>query len=213
MKKYQLYACLGSGNCYKPWLAMQQLGISHQLHLVDVLKAEQKSPLFLSVNPLGVVPYLVTPSGAGIGESGAMLWHLCEDSPLMPTTREKRAQALQWMFFEQLKLEPFISPARFFTTILPEMADTRADDILLCQEQAQSSLSYLDAHLQSNHFMLGQDYSMTDIAVFGYTHVLQEAGLSLKAVPNVARWIDVVMETDGFIPLSQLGSSVLSDVA
>ncbi len=115
----KLYACLGSGNCFKPWLIMNQLGIPFELSLVDVLSGEQKLPGFLRINPLGVVPYLVTETGHGIGESNAMVWYLAEGSHLMPKRPEERAEALQWMFFEQSKLEPFISPARFFTTILP----------------------------------------------------------------------------------------------
>lgn len=154
---------------------MPQLGISNQLRLVNVLKREQKSPEFLSVNPLCLVPYLITPHGTGIGESNAMLWQLRKDGTLM--------------------------------------ADTCSNDILLWQRHARPSLMYWDAHLKGNRSMLSQDYSMIDIAVFGYTHVLRKAGLSLKSVPNLARWIDAVMETDSFVPLSQLGSTVLSDVA
>jgi len=87
----KLYACLGSGNCLKPWLAMHQLGQSFELTLVDVLKGEQKSPAYLEINPLGVVPYLVTETGNGIGESNAMLWYLAEGSHLMPADRAERA--------------------------------------------------------------------------------------------------------------------------
>ena len=83
----KLYACLGSGNCFKPWLAMNQLGTEFDLHLVDVLTGQQKSPDYLAVNPLGVVPYLVTGEGQGIGESNAMLWYLADATPLMPEPR------------------------------------------------------------------------------------------------------------------------------
>jgi len=210
---HKLYACLGSGNCFKPWLAMQQLGIPHDLHLIDVLQGEQKSEEYLAINPLGVVPYLQTDAGVGIGESGAMLWHLCEGSHLMPTTADDRAKALQWMFFEQSKLEPFISPARFFTTILPHMADARADDIGKWQEQAGPGLALLNTHLADHRFMLGDTYTLTDIAVFGYTHVVEEAGLSLGNLPHIARWIDAVAQTEGFQTLSTLGAAPTRAVA
>jgi len=213
MANYQLYACIGSGNCFKPWLAMQQLGIRFDLHLVDVLQGEQKQDAYLQINPLGVVPYLRTPSGSGIGESNAMLWHICENSPLMPATPEARALALQWMFFEQSKLEPFISPARFFTTILPNMAEARRADIHTWQAQAAPGLAFLDAHLAQKRFVLGDTYSVADIACFGYTHVLEEAGLSLQTLPHVARWIAAVQSTDRFAPLSALGAEPAKKVA
>ncbi|WP_299843894.1 glutathione S-transferase family protein [uncultured Roseovarius sp.] len=201
----KLYACLASGNCFKPWLAMHQLGQAFDLILVDVLKGEQKTPDYLNINPLGVVPYLETDAGFGIGESNAMLWFLAEDSPLMPSDRSERAEALQWMFFEQSKLEPFISPARFFTTILPEQRNDREADIAAWQASAEVGLFRLDAHLSGRKFMLKTGYSIADIAIFGYVHVLNEAGLSRNDYPAISRWIDDVTETDGFRPLAELG--------
>ena len=203
----RLYACLGSGNCYKPWLAMQQIGRPFDLALVDVLTGQQKSPDYLAVNPLGVVPYLVTPDGTGIGESNAMLWYVSEGTALMPQTAADRAQALQWMFFEQSKLEPLISPARYFTTILPHMADEKADAIRTWQQQACPGLDRLNAHLDGRGFMLDCGYCLADIAVFGYVHVMEEAGLPLSDYPAIAAWIGRVAGTQGFLPLSHLGRS------
>lgn len=200
-----LYACLGSGNCFKPWLAMTQLGQRFDLKLIDVLKGEQKSAEYLAINPLGVVPYLVTDAGSGIGESNAMLWYLAEGTELMPGNREERAEALQWMFFEQSKLEPFISPARFFTTILPQERDNRAADIAAWQDKARPGLARLNAHLETRSFMLASGYSIADIAVFGYVHVLEQAGLSMADTPAIADWIGRVSQTEGFRPLTDLG--------
>ena len=201
----RLYACLGSGNCFKPWLAMTQLGMPFEMTLVDVLKGEQKSEAYLNVNPLGVVPFLSVDEKLGIGESNAMLWFICEGSYLMPESAEERAEALQWMFFEQSKLEPFISPARFFTTILPELKASRAEDIMAWQSNAQPGLDRLNAHLEHRDFMLASGYSLTDIALFGYVHVLEEAGLNLNDFPAIKAWIDRVEATDAYKPLSSLG--------
>ncbi len=204
-----LFACLGSGNCYKPWLAMTQLGIPFDLELIDVLKGEQKSPEFLRINPLGVVPFLLTDAGQGIGESNAMLWYLADGTPLMPETKAGRAEALQWMFFEQSKLEPYISPARFFTTILPEESERRAVDIAQWQTAASVGLARLDAHLSGREFVLTEGYTIADIAVFGYVHVLEEAGLKLAHYPAIFRWIEAVRRTDGYRPLSELGDDLV----
>jgi glutathione S-transferase len=201
----RLYACTGSGNCFKPWLVIRQLDLPHQLVMIDVLRGEQKSPEYLAVNPLGVVPFLLTHSGARIGESNAMAWFLAENSPLMPARAEDRAEALQWMFFEQSRLEAFISPARFYTTILPHERHNRAADIAAWQARAKPGLTRLDDHLSQRAFILASGYSVADIAVFGYVHVLQEAGLSLSDLPNVERWIGEVTQTDGFRPLADLG--------
>ncbi len=202
-----LYACLGSGNCFKPWLALNQLRQRYDLALIDVLAGEQKSPVYLRINPLGVVPFMVTEDGTGLGESNAMLWYLADGTALMPTRAAARAEALQWMFFEQARLEPFISPARFFTTILPHERATRADDIAGWQSAARPGLDRLDTHLGTRDFILSEGYSIADIAVFGYVHTIEEAGLSLDDYPSIARWINDINATDGFVPLGALGQN------
>ena len=200
-----LYACLGSGNCFKPWLLAHQLGISLEVELVDVLNGEQKSEGFLAINPLGVVPYLSTRSGSGIGESNAMLWYLADGSDMIPDTAEERAEALQWMFFEQTKLEPFISPARFFTTIVPDQKDTRADDIATWCKTAKLGLMRLNDHLETREFMLASGYSIADIAIYGYVHLIEEAGLSFEYFPAIERWCHSVSQTTNYRPISELG--------
>jgi len=209
----QLYACLGSGNCYKPWLASKQLDIPLDVHLIDVLSGEQKSAEYLSINPLGVVPFFVTNTGISIGESNAMLWYLAEDTHLMPADPAMRAQALQWMFFEQTKLEPFISPARFFTTILPHLQDEKRTEIATWQTNAVPGLARLEQHLTTQNFMLPHGYSIADISLFGYVHVVSEAGFTLADYPSIAKWIDRVQATQNYQSLANLGHSQASLVA
>jgi glutathione S-transferase len=186
---------------------MHQLGMPINLELVDVLSGQQKSAAFLEINPLGVVPFMMTDDQKGIGESNAMLWFLAEETHLMPSDRAEKAEALQWMFFEQSKLEPYISPARFFTTILPDQKDVRAEEIANWQASAEPGLYRLDAHLSDRKFMLESGYGITDIAMFGYVHVLEEAGLSMAEFPSIRRWIEDVSRTDGYRPLSELGQN------
>lgn len=204
----KLYACLGSGNCFKPWLALNQLNISFETQLIDVLAGEQKSDTYLAINPLGVVPFLATGADHTIGESNAMLWYIAEGTHLAPQSREDRAEALQWMFFEQSKLEPFISPARFFTTILPGERENRATDIAQWQAAALPGLQILEKHLASREFMLSSGYTITDIAVFGYVHVMDEAGIAMHNYPAISRWADAVCKTDRFVPLATLGQKI-----
>lgn len=208
-----LYACLGSGNCLKPWLAMKQLDIPHRLQLIDVLNGDTRKAEYLSINPLGVVPYLRLDDGVGIGESNAMLWYLAENSWLMPATAEQRAIALQWMFFEQSKLEPFISPARFFTTILPDMKAERAEDIANWQSAAEPGLKMLDTHLRETPYLVGDNYSIADIALFGYTHVASEADIDMCAYPGITQWINRISTSKNFAPLSSLGAVYVKEAA
>ena len=189
----------------KPWLALNQLGAGFELTLVDVIKGEQSSDAYLAINPQGVVPYLITEQGQGLGESNAMLWYICDGTFLMPDDPLERAEALQWMFFEQSKLEPFISPARFFLHIVPEQKDARAADIANWQSRARPGLQRLNDHLADRTFLLRSGYSVADIAIFGYVHVLAEAGLNSETVPHIMRWIEDVRSTKNFAELCELG--------
>lgn len=204
----KLYTCLGSGNCFKPWLVAQQTGQDMDVTLIDVLTGEQKSPAYQAINPLGVVPYLIAPDGRAIGESNAMTWFLAENTALMPASPTDRAEALQWMFFEQARLEPFISPARFLTTILPGQRGKRADDILRWQREAAPGLAHLDRHLNAREFILGQGYSVADIAVFGYVHLMDEAGIAMADFPNIERWVGAVEATQAYRPISDMSTEL-----
>lgn len=202
---YTLYATAGSGNCYKPFLAMRQIGIAFEVVEVDVLTGRTKSPEYLALNPQGKVPLLTTPSGVHIAESAAMLWLLAEGTPLMPAAPTQRAQALQWMLFEQLRLEPNIAPARFLTTIAPERGVGREADVAAWRTKARAGLELLNAHLSTQPFIVSGGYSLADIAVYGYVHVGDEAGMAMqREFPHVARWCDAVAATPGYEPMQAM---------
>src|SRR5262245_25180263 len=105
---YTLSSMLRSGNCYKPRLALAQLTIPSEIIDIDILKADARTPDFLTMNPSGRVPVLEVAPGRYISESNAILWYIAGGSPLAPEDRIDRTNALQWMFFEQNSLEPYL---------------------------------------------------------------------------------------------------------
>lgn len=199
-----LYATIGSGNCFKPFLVMNQLDIPFQVTLVDVLKGETREPAYLAINPNGTVPYLTLADGRGIGESNAMLWHLAEGSDLIPADSYARAKVLQWMFFEQSAIEPFVSPARFFISIVPSQRAEREKDIAVWQERGRKGLALLDDHLKCRQFLVDERYTIADVSLFGYTHLAEEADFDFSKYPGIAAWISRVQDTNGYVPLSHL---------
>lgn len=198
---HQLYAAPGSGNCYKAHLVMSQLGIAYNTTWVDVLAGETRDDWFLTLNPQGTVPFLRVEGGACIAESNAMLWYLAKGSSLFPVSAFEEAMALQWMIFEQTMLAPNLSPARFFTSILPEKRMEKADDIANWQSQGQAGLIRLDQHLQGQDFVASDRYTIADIAIYGHAHVADEAGLDLSAFPAVRRWHQRVQQSKGYVEM------------
>ena len=193
-----LYLTQGSGNNFKPMLVCHQLGLKCNRIYIDVLAGETRQQPFLDINPQGVVPYLMLADGTGLGESNAIAWYLAEGSHLIPESPIERAQAIRWMNFEQTQLEPNISPARFFTFILPELEADNKDMIPQWRERGNEGLKTLDAHLKNHEFITGRNYSVADIAVFGYTHLADEGGFQLSDFKNVSAWIERVTNQDGY---------------
>lgn len=198
---HQLYAAYGSGNCYKAHLAMSQLGISYNTTWVDVLAGETREDWFLALNPNGTVPFLRLEGGACIAESNAMLWYLAKGSELFPVNAYEEAMAVQWMIFEQTRLEPAISPARFFTTILPEKRTEMADQISDWQAKGKDGLGGLDRHLRTQDFVAGDRYTIADIAIYGYTHVASEGGFDLSKFPAVTGWLSRVQQSKRYVEM------------
>src|SRR3712207_6775704 len=123
----RLHDFLSSGNGYKCRLLLHQLGIPYERVELDILKGETRTPEFLAKNPNGRVPALELEDGTVLAESNAILFYLAGGTPLLPEGRLDRAQALQWLFFEQYSHEPFVAVARFIRHFLPEDSPRRAD--------------------------------------------------------------------------------------
>lgn len=200
----QLYVTRGSGNSFKPALVMRQTGRQLPMTFIDVLAGQTRTAAFRAINPRGQVPYLVLADGRGIGESNAIAWFLAEGTPLMPADPVSRAQAVQWMIIEQTALEPFISPARFFTHIVPDQREAHAADIPRWIDGGTQGLQRLDAHLEGRRFVTDHGYSVADIAVYGYTHLAGEGGFDLARFPHVQRWMARVQDTSGFAAIDEL---------
>src|ERR671935_155544 len=103
---YTLYSMQRSGNCYKVRLALAKLRIPYRLVGGDIFRGESRTPEFLAKNPSGHVPLLEVAPERYLAESNAILWYIAGGTPLAPDDRIDRADALQWMFFEQNSLEP-----------------------------------------------------------------------------------------------------------
>ena len=197
----RLYGMSSSGNCYKLQLACAQLGIEHEWHEIDVTRGENLSPEFLSgLNDRGKIPVLQLPDGRTMSESNAILHYLADGSALLPDDRWERAKALQWLFFEQYSHEPYIAVSRFVRKYLPADHPRRAQ-LPSLHEYGTEALAAMERHLARLPWFGGERYAISDIALFAYTHVADEAGFDLAAFPKVERWLKRVMQTPGFVPM------------
>lgn len=189
-----------SGNCYKVQLALEQLGTPYRWVEVDSAAGGTRTPAFLAMNPNGKVPLLEVEPGRYLPESNAILCFLADGTRLWPVDRWSRAQALQWMFFEQYSHEPYVAVARFIARWLPADHPRRAELPRLV-ERGHQALAVMEQRLGETPYFAGDSYSVADIALFAYTHCAADGGIALDGYPAIRAWLDRVRAQPGFVPM------------
>ncbi len=197
----RLYQMQDSGNCYKVRLLARQLGLPLELVDIDILKGESRTEDFLARNPNGRVPTLELDDGRFLAESDAILFYLAEGTPFLPEDRLARAEALQWMFFEQYSHEPYIAVARFWWTIKPGGREERKDRFPEWHDRGHQALAVMERHLASNGWFAGGAYSIADIALYAYTHVADEGAFDLAPYAAIRDWMDRVRSVPNHVPM------------
>jgi glutathione S-transferase len=196
----RLYDFWESGNCYKVRLLLSQLGVPFERAPVDILAGETRTPQFLAKNANGRIPLLEWDDGRRLAESNAILWYLAEGTSLLPADAFTRAQALQWMFFEQYSHEPYVAVVRFWhfagllecnRTALPEK-----------MERGYAALGVMERHLGNQTWFSGERYGVADIALYAYTHVADEGGFDLDRFDAVRAWLARVCAEPGHVRIT-----------
>ena len=162
---YKLYSMQRSGNSYKVRLALALLDAPYRAVEVDILRGESRTPDFLAKNPSGQVPLLETAPGRYLAESNAILWYLAVGTSLAPDTRMDRAEALQWMFFEQHALEPNIGSAYFWLCLVKGGRDLQTHALEDWLERGYAALQVMENHLKSHDYFAAGQLTIADIAL------------------------------------------------
>ena len=197
----RLYDFLESGNGYKVRLALHQLGIPFERVEMDIVAGATRTPGFLEKNPNGRIPTLELPGGTFLAESNAILFYLADGTPLLPTDRLQRAQALQWMFFEQYSHEPNIATSRYWLHHV-ELTPERRAALVEKKRAGDAALGVMETHLASRTFFVGERYTIADIALYAYTHVADEGGFDLEPFPAVRAWLARVASQPRHVPIT-----------
>jgi len=195
-----LYDSPVSGNCYKVRLLLAHLGIPYERRALDVVDRSNRPEVLGGLNPSLRVPTVVLDDGRALGESGAILWYFGEGTHFVPVDAYKRAQVLQWMFFEQYDLEPAIAVVRFWVAYSGR-AEEYADRVPERMAAGYRTLDAMEGHLAARRFLVGDAFTLADIALYGYTHVAPGGGFELEPYPSVRSWLDRVAAEPGHVPI------------
>jgi glutathione S-transferase len=190
-----LYDHPASGNCMKARILLRQLDLPYERVTVDLFTGETRTPEHFGRNADGRVPVLELDSGETIPESGAILFQLAEGTPYLPDGLA-RTRVVQWMLFEQNRVEAELAYARFLRLAgrheqIPEVYANRL-------ERGKDSLAALDRGLSDGRDFIAGDYSIADIALYAYVHCAHDAGADERAHEHVAAWLDRVEAQPGF---------------
>jgi glutathione S-transferase len=195
----KLYEHGSSGNCLKCRLVLRALDLPYEPVQVDLFRGETRTDEHFARNPDGRIPVLETDDGVLIPESGAILLHLAEGTPLLPAAGSlERTRVHQWMFFEQNRIEADLAVARFMRlagrdVTMPEVFANRL-------ERGRDALAALDRGLSDGRrFLAGDDFTVADIALYGYGHCGADAGADPRDFEHVAAWLDRVEATPRFV--------------
>ena len=184
----KVYGDYRSGNCYKVKLMLHLLGREYQWLPIDILKGETQTAEFLAKNPNGKIPVLELEDGTFLWESNAILNFLADGSAFIPSEPRLRTQMLQWQFFEQYSHEPYVAVARFIQ-LYQGMPEARREEYEVCHVRGHKAFRVMEQQLQRTPYLVGEQYTLADIALYAYTHVAHEGGFDLSGYPAINAWL------------------------
>ena len=183
MSDLALYGDSISGNCLKVKFVCDRLQIPYRWIETSVLKGENRTAEFVTMNPMGQVPVIVKDDRA-LAQSNAIMLYLAEGSDLIPADAFQRAQMMQWLFWEQYSHETVIAVRRFHKTYLKK-PDSEIDPTLL--PRGEKVLAVMDGHLAKHRWFVSDSLTLTDIGLVAYTRFAHEGGFTLPS--QVAQWV------------------------
>ena len=186
---YRLYDYLPSGNGYKVRLVLKRLELAYVLEELDITVGASRTPEYLARNPNGRIPLLEVPGRGYLAESHAIIGFLATGTALVPEEAWERAQMWQWLCFEQYNLEPNIGTARFWLHSLHRTREALGAALVEKHAKGHDALKVLERGLAGRRFLVGERYSLADIALYAYTHVAPEAEMPLDDYPAIRAWI------------------------
>ncbi len=197
--RIQLYS-LPTPNGVKVSIMLEELGLPYEPHTIDIGKNETWGPEFLSLNPNGKIPAIIDPDGPGgkplgLFESGAILVYLAEKTgKFLPADPAARYETLQWVMFQMAAIGPMFGQLGFFHRFAgKDYEDKRPRDRYVAE--SKRLLGVLEERLATRAWIMGDEYTIADIATLGWVRNLvgfYDAGdlVDYAALKHVPRWLE-----------------------
>lgn len=197
--RIQLYS-FPTPNGVKASIALEEIGLPYEAHLVTLADADVKSPAFLSLNPNNKIPAIIDPNGPdgapiGLFESGAILLYLAEKfDAFLPRPAAERAEVYSWLMW-QMGTAPFIGGGfGHFYAYAPEKWEYPINRYAM---ETKRIFDVADKRLAESRFLAGDSFTIADMAAFPWLRVLHAGEayndaatfLAMHEYTHVGRWV------------------------
>src|SRR5579859_6433834 len=174
--RIQLYS-LPTPNGVKASIALEELALPYEPHLIDIGQNQSATPEFRSLNPNGKIPAIIDPDGPGgkplgLFESGAILLYLADKSgTLLPADPGRRYEAIQWVFFQMAAVGPMFGQVGYFFKFAgKEIEDKRP--LERYRAESQRLLEVLETRLTGRKWIMDDEFTIADVSLIGWVRNL-----------------------------------------
>jgi glutathione S-transferase len=182
----KIYGDSNSGNCLKVKWVCDRLARPYRWVEIDTLKGENRTPDFLKLNSAGQVPVVEFEDGRALAQSNAIIRYLARGSALIPADDFQVAKMDEWLFWEQYSHEPYVAVCRFQMRYRgASVSDLDPEKV----KRGYAALARMEHQLAATRFLIGEVFSLADVALLAYTRVAHEGGFHLDGYDAVRRWI------------------------
>jgi glutathione S-transferase len=182
----KIYGDSNSGNCLKVKWVSDYLGLRYSWVEVDTMRGGSRTPEFLELNPFGQVPAVDFEDGRTLAQSNAIIRYLARDSDLVPTDDFEAARMDAWLFWEQYSHEPYVAVCRFQVVYLGKPQSALDPNLM---KRGYAALDQLEQQLARTRYLLGDSFSLADVALLAYTRLAHQGGFDMARYGAVTRWI------------------------
>ncbi|WP_299393166.1 glutathione binding-like protein [Pelagibius sp.] len=198
-------------NGHKIHIMLEELGVSYNVHAINIGAGDQFDPEFLKISPNNKMPAIVDPDGPdgkpiSVFESGAILIYLANKyGKFFPEEPRARYATLQWLMWQMGGLGPMLGQAHHFRNYAPERIEYAYQRYT---NEAKRLYGVMDKRLAEARYLGGEEYSIADIAAWPWTRTPDRQGVSRDDYPNYKRWFEEIAER----PAVQRGVEVLANL-
>jgi GST-like protein len=174
-------------------IMLEEVGLSYNVHPVDIRKNDQFKPEFIAINPNSKIPAIVDTEGPDgkpipIFESGAILIYLADKTgKFLPQAGTARYEVLEWLMFQMGGVGPMFGQVHHFRRAAPEKVPYAIERY---QKETERLYGVLDARLKQAPFLAAGQYTIADMATYPWVARHEWHQVDLAKFPNVKRWYD-----------------------